>query len=479
MRRTIVKQSGGRLVYWLAAIAVCSWCVSLHGEIVAPSLARPEDQARFRVSVFATGLGYPTSMTQLADGSLLVATSEGGSGWLSNYIFTSPSGSLVRLVDTDGDGVADGSPQTVAAGLPGLVTTVRREGNLVFALSAQAGNQAITIWRTGSTQAAPLQAAGRLSFSFPSGFEHPPCTLATRPAEGGGVEVFFNVGSEQNAQSTPANKTVGITASAGATFVTGSTFQLAADSVHRITVTDDASTISVGPPLQIARGLRNAAGLAFDGSGNLWLEDNGMDDRISGVSLSADELNMVPAADIGTTVPNFGFAGTYVDYAMGSVVGPTEGVVQPRVAFRPLAGEKSEGAVELAFAPASFPGDFAGGVFVPFSGIFNQGGLNNDENPLVFVNTSNNTYYHFIENQTLGHPNGLLSTSDALYLSDLNYLGLFGNAAGSTPAVPADEQGVIYKITYVPEPESLWLALLSLAGLLAPCSSLRRRPSAP
>jgi len=182
-----------------------------------------------------------------------------------------------------------------------------------------------------------------------------------------------------------------------------------------------------------------------------------------------------PAADIGTTVPNFGFAGTYVDYATGSVVGPTEGVVQPRVAFRPLAGEKSEGAVELALAPASFPSDFAGGIFVPFSGIFNQGGLNNDENPLVFVNTSNNTYYHFIENQTLGHPNGLLSTSDALYLSDLNYLGLFGNAAGSTTAVPADEQGVIYKITYVPEPGTFIPLLIALAALASKQLCLRPR----
>lgn len=49
-----------------------------------PTLAREEDRARFRVTAFATGLGYPTSMTTLADGSLLVATSEGGTSWLAN-----------------------------------------------------------------------------------------------------------------------------------------------------------------------------------------------------------------------------------------------------------------------------------------------------------------------------------------------------------------------------------------------------------
>ena len=463
----------------VAAIALWQSLAPLYGEVVAPTLARPQDQSRFRVSVFATGLGYPTSMAQLADGSLLVATSAGGtSSWLNNYIFSSPRGALVRLADADGDGVADGPAQPVATGLPGLMTTVRRQGNLVFALSAQPGSQAITIWRTGSSAGAPLEAAGRLSFSLPAGFQHPPCTLTTRPASGGGVELFFNIGSAQNAQSTPAEQTVGLTASAGAAFVSGGSFQLATDSVHRIIITDDASTVTIGGPQHIARGLRNAAGMVFDSQGNLWLQDNGIDGIPATVSLSADELNFIPAADIGASVPDFGFAGTYVDYASGDVIGPTAGVVQPLVAFRPIAGEKSEGVVELAIAPASFPSDFAGGIFAPFSGVFNQGGLANDENPLVFVNTDN-TYFHFIENQRLGHPNGLLSATDGLYVSDLNYLGLFGNPVGSNPLVPADQQGVIYKITYVPEPEALWLAFLSLTGLLASRFSLRRRPSAP
>lgn len=122
----------------------------------------------------------------------------------------------------------------------------------------------------------------------------------------------------------------------------------------------------------------------------------------------------------------------------------------------------------MALAPASFPSDFAGGIFAPFSGVFNQGGLNNNENPLVFVNTTDNTYFHFFENQQFGHPNGVLSAADGLYLSDLNYLGLFGNPVGSNPTAPADQQGVIYKITYVPEPAGFFLlvsALACLAGL--------------
>lgn len=42
------------------------------------TLARPVDQARFTATTFATGLSFPTSMAELADGSLLVAENAGG-----------------------------------------------------------------------------------------------------------------------------------------------------------------------------------------------------------------------------------------------------------------------------------------------------------------------------------------------------------------------------------------------------------------
>jgi hypothetical protein len=79
----------------------------------------------------------------------------------------------------------------------------------------------------------------------------------------------------------------------------------------------------------------------------------------------------------------------------------------------------------------------------------------------------------------MGHPNGLLATADALYLSDLNYLGLFGNARGSHQDVPADQQGVIYRITYVPEPSGvvyLTAAVAAFTCRIARAAS-RRRPN--
>lgn len=437
-------------------------------EIIPPTLARPQDQARFRITTFATGLAYPTSMTRLADGSLLVATNAGGASWLSNYIFASPSAALVRLVDADGDGVADGPGQTVASGLPGLVSSVRRVGDLVVALSSGTGQKGITVLRTGSTAGSSLTEVGRLAFAFPGSFGHTTYGMAARPAAGGGIEVYFNLGAQANDTSTPQATTIGLSATGGLALASGSA-AMAADSIYRVVLTDSGTSISVSSPLQIAAGLRNAAGMTFDSSGNLYLQDNGIDGA-GHESLSADELNRIAAADLGTSVPDFGFAETYVDYATGTTVGPTEGVTPPLVAFRPLDGEKSEGAVELALAPSSFPADFTGGVFVPFSGKFNLGGVQNDENPLVFVDTATNTYFHFLANQLMGHPNGMLATDDALYLSDLNYRGAFG---GTSPeGVPADQEGVIYQISYVPEPSTIVLALLGACAIL-----MRRKPA--
>lgn len=447
-------------------------------EPVAPQLARAEDRERFRVTTFATGLGYPTSMATLADGSLLVATSDGGRSWLDNYVFASTQGALVRLTDTDGDGVADGPPQTMAAGLPGLVTSVRRVGNLVFALSSQGGAEAVTMWRTGTTAADPFTSAGRLSFSFPGGFEHSTYALAARPAVGGGAELLFNVGARLNASATPAGVTVGLTAAGGAAFPGGAAQTVLPDAIHRVIVHDDGSTLAVTAPQQIAKGLRNAAGMVFDASGNLWFEDNGIDTEGNrGVSFSADELNMIPAATVGVSVPDFGFAGTYTRYSDGVTVGPTAGITLPQAAFTPLAGEKSEGAVEVALAPDSFPDEFGGGFFVPFSGVFNQGGLANDENPVVFVNPATGARFHFIANQTMGHPNGVLASERGLFLSDLNYTGRFGDpiiggVTDNGDGIDADREGVVYLITPVPEPGTVAVlcgAVITWLGLRCRC----------
>jgi len=422
------------------------------------TLARPADQARFTATTFATGLSFPTSMAELADGSLLVAESVGSS------LFGSTSGRLVRLVDADGDGVADGPPTVLASGpdLPGLVTSVRRVGELVIALSSQSGNQAITFWRTGETPAAPLAYAGRVGFAFPSGFEHTTYALAARvaPDDPLAVEVYFNIGAAGNSVATPPDSTVSLTGSS----LAFSPAAVAADSVHRLRVSEAGGSLAVSAPQQIARGLRNAAGLTFDAAGNLYLQDNGIDTEGNrGVSFSADELNMIPAAAIGETVYDFGFADSFVRSADGVLVNPSPGITDPLVAFLPVNGRRSEGAVEIAMAPAGFGGEFAGGVFTAFFGMWGRAGEANEENPVVFADPATGEYFHFVNNQVHGHPYGMFSTATSLYMTDLAWTGQLSSTVGG---VPANEAGVIYRITPVPEP-AVWAILAAAALALA------------
>lgn len=161
-------------------------------------------------------------------------------------------------------------------------------------------------------------------------------------------------------------------------------------------------------------------------------------------------------------------------YSDGMLVEPSPAntaAVSPLVAFRPINGEKSEGAVEIAMAPAGFGPDFAGGVFTAFYGLWNGAGLTNDENPVVFADPNSGAAFHFVPNQLLGHPYGLLATTDSLFLSDLSSTG---NIYTTVNGVPANAAGVIYMITPVPEP-AFPTAVVVVACAAAAYGRRRRR----
>ena len=81
----------------------------------------------FRMTTFASGLNYPVGMVELSDGSVIVAVSNGGS------FFGSDSGSLIRLADTDDDGVAD-EQNILADDVPGgRLSSLRMIDDLIFA----------------------------------------------------------------------------------------------------------------------------------------------------------------------------------------------------------------------------------------------------------------------------------------------------------------------------------------------------------
>jgi hypothetical protein len=179
--------------------------------------------------------------------------------------------------------------------------------------------------------------------------------------------------------------------------------------------------------------------MAFDSDGNLWFGDNAIDG--SPFPPQAEELNRIGVADLGVTVPEFGFPTCYADYFTGAMVNP--GCTPPVKALIPLGTNYSQGITQIAFAPADFPAPFNHGIFIAFAG-----NLPGSRNPLIFYNTDTGQYTDFLlpgngsERQT-----GLLATADALYVSDF-------------------VSGDIIRIgtTAAPEPATWALAALALIG---------------
>ena len=400
------------------------------------------DPSEFRVTMFATGLNFPHSIQQLADGSIMVGTSTPSPG---GGLFGS-SGTLLHLVDGNGDGVADNSPGAVLYnGLPGYLTAVRRIGNLVFATTNSGTVSQITALRAGASPADPYSRVGSISLTFPQGWEHRSYASAVRPTPGASAtyDLFFNVGSQFN--EVASNTSVAISAPDLPGLAPTTVF---GESIYRITIEDTGAGLLLSNLTQIASGLRNAAGIAVEpATGDLYFEDNGIDGPntaefdFGNEPLSADELNRIGAADIGGSVEHFGFPHDYVRYRTGERVG--SGGIEPLAVFHPIppsSTNESEGPNEIAFSPPGFPAGVHNGVYIGFHGRGNLGGLENEENPVLYYDRGDGSYFHFIANSEpgIGHPDGLLSTQDSLFVADLSSTGGL-DASGVA-------QGVLYQI---------------------------------
>jgi glucose/arabinose dehydrogenase len=423
--------------------------------------------ADFRVTTFASGLNYPHGMLTLSDGSLLVAVNNP----ISGQSFYNTTGQLLRFVDANGDDVADGAGQVLYNNLPGGVTALHQAGEFILATSSATGNERISVLRTGATVGASLTLVGSINFSFPTNWEHTSFASVVRPTPGqsGNFDVIFNIGSQYNGVVIGGNGSVVLDNNGNPTYEpsTGTVSAsglisgtLLGDSLYMVTLHDDNHNPVVSNLTRIASGLRNAASLAIDPtSGDLYLADNGIDGNNGGnEAWSTDELNRIPKAQIGVTVPFFGFPEvingqlTYsyvktIDKPGEPVTVVNSGVgVQPLVAFEPLPdpvltaeGSESEGPSGFALSPSGFPAGLNHGAFIGFHGVFNAGGTANDENPLVFANPSTGHYFDFVSNNEsgIGHIDDILSTPDSLYLADIASGGNMGSGAG---------QGVIYQI---------------------------------
>jgi len=112
----------------------------------------------FRVTVFASGLDFPLGMAKLPDGSLLVGISQGAN-------FFNSTGKLLRFVDANDDGIADGAGTVLYSGLPSGQTAVRVAGNLVFVTGQY---KPITVLRLGLPLLRPSRSSAGLVSAIPA-----------------------------------------------------------------------------------------------------------------------------------------------------------------------------------------------------------------------------------------------------------------------------------------------------------------------
>jgi glucose/arabinose dehydrogenase len=430
-------------------MALLPSCVLVLAASVAPAQpftiqgpgVNPND---FRITTFATGLSFPLSMQTASDGSLLV---------------TASSGQVLRFVDADNDGVADGAGQVMASGLPFLPTGLRLAGDLAFVHSS--GND-LNVFRLGATLSDPFSLVGTVDFDYTNRpGEHVSHTLGIRatPGQPGKFDVFTNLGAEENFSATDPTHTVVLN---GMGF---NNVELVSDSIHMLRVDNTGVAPVFESATQIVSGVRNPAGIAFHPvTGDMYFQDNGIDgspDRNE--PLSADELNFLAAADIGGAVENYGFPNNYTEYRTGNDIGNNG--IDPLVAFQPIPmpnGSETEGPNDIVFAPALFPEGLNNGIFVGFHGKGTVG-LANEENAFVFVDLTDNSYFHFISNdEDVGPLDGLWATNTSLFIADFRGSG----------------NGSIYQITpftAIPEPSSLLLAGMGFAALAVVARRSRRR----
>ncbi len=382
----------------------------------------PEAEAAgLTLTQVATNLDFPMGMTPLPDGSLLVATNPSSDG-----VFYTSDGQLLRLFDSDGDGSLD-QETPLAEDLPGGLVAVVRFGEIVAATSSEYGNEQIMFFRRGDRWRDPLTQIDDIRLNFiNSGHQSYGLAVRPNPDDPDQFDLFFNIGAAGNDTAGPDVQTSGAIDDV-----------LTTASVYMVTIRDTGDVLTFSDTTLIATGLRNGTTMAIQpGTGDLWIGENGIDGLDDpNISFSADELNIVPAAQIGKDVIDFGFPDAYIDYTTGDSVGPETQFV----AFLPTSDGKSEGVAGITFAPGSFPEPFAGGVLAGFHGRFDETGLTNTENPLLWINPATGEILVIVSNDSegIGHLDSMVAVGDTVYIADFCDASMVGaiNGCGSIYAI--------------------------------------------
>ena len=444
------RKSHTRPVLHLLSFVFTFWFINAHVFAQPFTLQGPGvNTNHFRVTTFASGLSFPLGMAELPDGSLLVTTVQN-----NNFSGGTNPGRLIRLTDTNLNGIADSMGTILYSNLSPALTAVRVVDKLVFVGGVP---HPITVLRMGATPATPLTLGGRLIITYPSGWNqhlHSELGLRKTPGFTNRYDLYFQIGARDNFAPTT------LTATLTNDNIPGASASLAGDSIHRITFIDSGTSLSATNLTQIASGTRNAAGFTFHpATGDFYFEDNGIDGLVNvGEAHSADELNLIARTNLGGPVEFFGFPTNYISYRSNTIVGGAG--IQPLIAFQPIPlpfGAESEGPNQIACAPPGFPDGLNSGVFIGFHGQYSSAGLSNEENPLVYADPATGNYFHFILGQQpgIGHLNGLLATRDSLFVADMTTTGNPNSSANA---------GAIYQIKSLVTPTLPTLTIQRLAA---------------
>jgi glucose/arabinose dehydrogenase len=241
----------------ITGITGCALMLSCSGEFAQASNLGidPTFQNQLRVTEFATGLDSPSGILQLNDGSMVIATTTGGQSFFSSQSKTQ----LVRLQDTNGNGIADRKTvlyDGAIAGnnLPGGISAIRAVDNYIFATNYN--RQQISVFQQGADLSAnSLTLKGSFDFSFPVNSAHTTNALAIRQTGSQQFELYFNVGAANPGSAGNNQATVPGSVSVKSGDFNLATTSLSGESLYKIPFTVGSSSLSFTQPVQVATGL--------------------------------------------------------------------------------------------------------------------------------------------------------------------------------------------------------------------------------